>query len=345
MENELSSARIFIPDISLTITENNACPLYEDGDEFLLGGASLSMARKQPVCIILVEDMTRWFADGLPPGRVTFQCSGCSGRISLSLSRPFHADEGEEEQTGEIMRILRRMSVFDELSSQEREELAAGMRLGRHETGDILVRSGEIGRYLGIVIRGEVQILTREEIEIARLGAGQVFGEMSLFSGEVSREKIAVSRAATILRVSGRVFREFYNHHKSIRVFFSRNMARRLALNNEARIEEFTLGLVGQLSEMPPAEIFQTLHENEKTGVILFELAKGRAAAIFRDGELVDAKYGETKGVDAVFYMLAATKGWFKFRHGLMRKGDAEAAPLGDFMSLMMEGARRIDEA
>jgi len=120
-------------------------------------------------------------------------------------------------------------------------------------------------------------------------------------------------------------------------------LARRLVNTNVARAEEFASGMIGRLSEMSPSELFQTLNNNMKSGVLMLDLAKCSARAVFREGYLVRAQYGRLSGTDAFYEILRENQGRFRFLPGLAEE-DLQAEPLGDFMGLLMEGMRKIDE-
>ncbi len=63
----------------------------------------------------------------------------------------------------------------------------------------------------------------------------------------------------------------------------------------------------------------------------------------FREGNLVKAKYSKKEGKEAFFEILKEKDGRFKFSPGLPPE-EENTPELGDFMWLLMEGVRRIDE-
>jgi len=182
-----------------------------------------------------------------------------------------------------------------------------------------------------------------DEIVIASLGKGEVFGEMSLLSGETVGASIRVVEPVWILFINGRDFRKVLMKFPSLQMYFARLLARRLAQTNVARTEDFALAMSGKLSEIPPAELLQTLNQNQKTGVLNFELSKGPAFVSFREGQLIGVRYSEYKGIEAFFKILKEKDGRFKFKPGLTPE-EMNTPELGDFMWLLMEGLNRIDE-
>ena len=105
---------------------------------------------------------------------------------------------------------------------------------------------------------------------------------------------------ATIIFIKGQDFKQILNKFPSIQMYLARLLAQRLAKSNLTVAEEITSGMMGHLSEMPPAEIFQTLNLNQKTGRLSLILSDGTGKLSFRQGELIAATYRE-KAARSVF--------------------------------------------
>ena len=101
--------------------------------------------------------------------------------------------------------------------------------------------------------------------------------------------------------------------------------------------------MAGKLSEMPPSELFQTFNMNQKTGVLTLKLADTSAYLSFREGCLVRVTYDGKEGQEAFYELLKLKRGRFKFIPGIPPE-EMRAEEVGDFMHLLMEGLRRIDE-
>ena len=95
---------------------------------------------------------------------------------------------------------------------------------------------------------------------------------------------------------------------------------------------------------MPPAELFQIFHMNQKTGILSLELPNGNARVSFREGCVINAQYNEMNNQSAIFEMLKEKEGRYSFTTGLSPE-EMKAAEIGDFMMLLMEGIKRVDEA
>jgi hypothetical protein len=120
-------------------------------------------------------------------------------------------------------------------------------------------------------------------------------------------------------------------------------LAGRLRKTNAARARDFESCMSGRVDEIVPAELFQIFHMHQKTGVLSLELQGGKAKVSFREGCIINADYGKLANEEAIFKILAEKNGFYRFTSGLSPK-EMKAAEIGDFMMLLMEGVKRVDE-
>lgn len=99
----------------------------------------------------------------------------------------------------------------------------------------------------------------------------------------------------------------------------------------------------GQIDAIVPAELLQVFHMHQKTGRLILDFGHGSARVTFREGGLLAARFEDLDNQEAIYAMLAEKKGTFSFIPGLP---DAlmKAREIGDFMMILMEGLRRMDE-
>lgn len=104
-----------------------------------------------------------------------------------------HVPENRDEERLERRRVesfdaLRNVETFQPLTDEQVRDLARHARLERYTAGEALVRQGEAGRSLFVVRTGDVRVERTDgggsPRELARLGPGSFFGEMSLLTGE-----------------------------------------------------------------------------------------------------------------------------------------------------------------
>ena len=291
------------PELHFKIIEDNDCPLYSEDDEFRISGTAMIHPAEKPVCLILVDDFTRRFRDVEEVReKEAFYCSGCTGRIRIDyridfFSRTMLPKKKKNDMTA-VIHKLRKFEIFKPLEKADIEHIITFLKMKRFGENDIVIRKGEPGRNLFIIVSGSVAVIEENNVSIATLGAGEVFGEMSLLSGNPVGATIRVVEPARILFIGRRDFQQILNKFPSFQMYFSRLLVKRLAFQNIARAEEFSSGMTGKLSEMLPAEIFQSLNSNQKTGAIEMDLPRGAARVFFRDGEIVHASYDKREGTE-----------------------------------------------
>ena len=97
------------------------------------------------------------------------------------------AAEGQPDHTASKMRtdqrieLLKGIAIFDDLSFQERLRILSIATDIRVSDGSVIVREGEYGQELYVVLHGNV-LVTRHGRELNRLAAGQHFGELALIT-------------------------------------------------------------------------------------------------------------------------------------------------------------------
>ena len=99
----------------------------------------------------------------------------------------------------------------------------------------------------------------------------------------------------------------------------------------------------GLLAEISLSELLQFFHMHQKTGKLVIEVADGTGRVAYRDGAIIGAKFQEHEDKEAVFALLRENRGKFSFINGIP-SALSEVAEVGDFMMLLMEGIKRMDE-
>jgi small-conductance mechanosensitive channel/CRP-like cAMP-binding protein len=131
-------------------------------------------------------------------------------RAGIPLSIPAHAvflteesaeRRAEEERKEQARRqgALEQVDLFRPLTEEDRRVLAAGLHYAPFAAGEVLTRQGAEAHWLYLIVEGEVSARVAAEggleREVARLKAGDFFGEMALMTGE--------KRSATVTAVTG----------------------------------------------------------------------------------------------------------------------------------------------
>ena len=355
------------PKISFRICENRECPLYRYGDIFTLSGIAISMENDGELsfinttvvhypkgrehCKILCSDFTKIIveyerADLIPDCMIS--CSGCSGSIRLEHTKRIQDDtDAQEDNSNKISSIIHLLSNFSFFRTIDKKNLNAVVeyfKLRAFKRNEIIIRKGDPGGHFYIVISGEVEILNDAGIPITKMDQGEVFGEMSLICEENVGATVQAHSDCEVLYIDHKHFKHILDEYPSLQGYFTRLLAKRLSDSNKVRADDYASGMIGNLKEIPPEALFQTLNMNSKTGILtITQLPQGTARFSLRQGSLIKASYAGVRGEGAFYEILREKNGRFKFTPGLPPE-DFDVPEIGYFMKLLMEGMQRIDE-
>jgi CRP/FNR family transcriptional regulator, cyclic AMP receptor protein len=105
------------------------------------------------------------------------------GRWRAKGKQQQQAAASGQGSTQEYERLLAQVPLFIDLGKRELHRLAVGCRQRDYAVSEVLVRQGEPGAGLFIIVSGRVQVTqhhTGGSQALATLGPGEVFGEMTL---------------------------------------------------------------------------------------------------------------------------------------------------------------------
>lgn len=344
------------------------CPFYEVNDEFRLSGNAplLQMADEQSfvtsavlklpftrkACRALAADLIGLLVNfenvgSIPTDEIT--CSGCQGSIRLHPKKGAKAAIArltrEKTQSLEIiLDMLGDLEFFRVLDPKHFKEIVGHLKVQKYPKGTVILEKGSPAENLYVIFSGVVEVLNEEGVPLSSLKEGDVFGEMSLISGDPVAATIKVVEDSSMIVVSGQNFKHLLDRFPALQLYMTRLLTQRLAKANASRHEDEHQGVSGRLAELPPAELTQTLNMNQKTGKVLFSLSKGPGEVIFVEGEIVSASYDGEEDKEAFFKILLEREGHFKFCP-VLTKEEKMHPVLGNCLVMLLEGMKRIDEA
>lgn len=343
------------------------CPFYRKSDEFKISGNALllehskgnkfilttiiDLPSQRRECRTLIAELTKILVEHERIDRIpdrVISCGECQGVIKLEHKKGASialVEDIKKHSTDvtTIASLLSNFSIFRTLSESNLKDLVSLLRLRKYTPGECIIRKGDPGKNLFIILSGLVDVVDEDGISITKLRNGEVFGEMSLISGDPVGATIRVMESTTVLYIRGQDFLKVLNRFPSLQMYFARLLSRRLAKSNVMISKEFSSGMTGTLAQMPPVELFQTLNYNQKTGILKLKLENGPALFTFKGGGIVKAEYGRKKGKSAFFSVLGEKDGRFQFVPGLPET-EMALPEIGMFMELLMEGLRKLDE-
>lgn len=341
------------------ILENRDCPLYKEGDVFSLSGVALRTPEGKATCLFLARGITEIIVekmDGVEEkGKKEFNCSGCTGLIKFSYvdetkfytpqMRMMAAAENKQQsrEMGSLFNMMNTFSFFQALEEESLKDIFSCLTMKDFRANQIILHKGQPGRHLVFIVSGRVAVLDDDNNPISTLGRGEIFGEMSLFSGKPVCATIKSIEPIKLLLLSGKDLSHILIKHPFLQMSFTRLLVQRLSEANISQSELASDAFSGQLLELPPSELFQMLNENVKSGVVTLDLSGGKAEVAFSEGEVVRVHYKKISGVNAFNEIVKEQKGRFKFSPSLSLE-EMGAPPIGNFMKLLMDALRKIDE-
>ena len=323
----------------------------------------LKLPAAKSTCLTLTKDIIELVSEDVAyesylkgsKQKTKFECGGCTGIIRFEFKKEKEfatiqmkllaaADRREKlKSTARYAGLLRSIQIFKPLSDDDLLDLATLLKFVDYNWGFPIMQKGDPASNLYIIITGRVEVMDEDGITLAEMGRGEVFGEMSLLSGDRVTTTIMAMEPCQIANLSQKNFRHVLNRFPALQVFFYKLLVSRITTINYQRAEELASGMVGQLADIPPLELCQMINSNQKTGRLKLEVGQKKASLLFNEGELVYATFNGKEGREAFYDVLAVNEGRFKFVHGLTRR-EMEFDIVGGFMGMLMEGMKRIDD-
>ena len=206
-----------------------------------------------------------------------------------------------------------------------------------------MLRKGAPAQNFYILLSGTAAVLDDSMTCLSRLSKGDVFGEMSLISGDPVGATIKVVEPASMVAIEGSDFKGIINKFPSVQMYLARLLTKRLAAANVQRTEINTSGMSGELSQMSATELLQALELSQKSGMLTLTLPKGSAQLLMKNGNLIQADYANKAGKEAIFEILMETEGRFTFNPEFPE--DQPNAPrIGSLMEILLGASKMIDE-
>jgi len=346
----------------ITISNVKDCPCFQAQDQFDCSGNAVVVSADTHFCMDFAESLIFGLSNISKSKAMAmeFKCasggSGCKGQVAYRIEKVEEQmdsleDEPSDQNVDAVTRLLLSLPMFksfdqrsiDRLLSYFQFEHIYDLGFKSYRKGDIILQKGVPGSHLYIIVAGRVEVIDEDDNTITYLSSGEVFGEMSLISGNPVSASIRVDIPTTVFRLDSKDFNRVLPKFPELHTYFARLLTQRLTRSNRERTQDLSSGMSGKLSEMPPDELLQTLNITQKNGVLVFNLADGPAKIYFNDGEMIYAEYGKLTGIPAVAKIIQNQTGKFNFTPKLPPEA-AEMKPLGNFMGILMDALREMDE-
>jgi CRP-like cAMP-binding protein len=123
-----------------------------------------------------------------------------------------------------LKNLLATSPLFKPFDHQQQMELLKRFEGHDLEPGTVIIREGDAGQGLFVIMFGEVEILHKDasgrEKTVAKLGAGEVFGEMSLLGDRPTTATVRTLSRTTIMFLGRDYFRRLVQALPPLRQYF-----------------------------------------------------------------------------------------------------------------------------
>ena len=130
--------------------------------------------------------------------------------------------------------LLKNTVLFSETREDVLALIAGALEIVTAKAGSQIIREGEPGDRMYVLVKGRVRISTQRGMSIP-LGAGDVFGEFALIDAAPRTASVAALDDATLFSIHRGTFRDILNDRTEVAFGFIRIMARRLRQKLEAK--------------------------------------------------------------------------------------------------------------
>jgi small-conductance mechanosensitive channel len=132
-----------------------------------------------------------------------------ASHVFLTHDSPEREQRKADREMSQRLRALAKVDLFDKLSEQQHRTLADQLQFSPFAAGEAITREGESDDGLFMIVEGDAAVRIgkgHEQREVARLGAGQFFGEMSLMTGEARTATVVAATDLVCYRMSKAAF-------------------------------------------------------------------------------------------------------------------------------------------
>eukprot|EP01137_Pigoraptor_chileana_P024711 Opistho-2@93063 len=129
--------------------------------------------------------------------------------VERRISTKKSASEGDSEESKSLLTI----PFFDELDKKNARLLGEFCERREMEADAVIAEEGKTNNYFNIIVSGKVKVSAKDEkgtvVELYTLGAGDWFGDWTLFGATILCATIVATEKTTLLSLSNEKFKEF----------------------------------------------------------------------------------------------------------------------------------------
>jgi small-conductance mechanosensitive channel len=139
--------------------------------------------------------------------------------VFLTHETPERESRKAERELAQRLRALEKVDLFSGLSAKLKRQLAEQLEPAPFARGEAVTHEGDLDDGLYMIVEGEAVVRIGklgEERDVARLAAGQFFGEMSLMTGEARTATVIAATEMLCYRMRKVAFQEILEQTPAI---------------------------------------------------------------------------------------------------------------------------------
>ena len=148
------------------------------------------------------------------------------------------------------MRLFSKIDFFRDLKKDDLQSLASMAERIVYDDNDIVISEGDEGDSMFVVVHGILQVRVKDngiDVDIARLGVHDYFGEMSLLTGLVRSATVIALKRVVLLEIKKAYLKPILDQSKESLSIISSAVAKR-QLKNEREMESQRAARVREIS-------------------------------------------------------------------------------------------------
>ncbi len=216
---------------------------------------------------------------------------------------------------------LRGLPLLARLSTEDVRALAARGRMRRFNSGAYLVREGEPGESLFVILEGHARVLFSsdggEEATLAHLGPGDCIGEMTVFDGLPRSASVVASDQMATVNVTREDFQAWLLERPHTAMPLLEELSLRLRRANQGLADQLFLGLSQRLARRLVL-LASTVGSQNPSGGIRIRITQADLASML----------GVTRESVNKELQAFATRGWLKTSRGSVTITDLDSLNL-----------------
>lgn len=166
------------------------------------------------------------------------------------------------------MALLQQIPLFTDLPREQLAPLVKALRRQTYRKGQLILRQGELGDSLFVIVSGQVRIYTLSpdghELSVLICGKGDFFGEMALLTGEPRSANAEAMRRTEVLVLCRQTFHEHLLSNPQAALYIIETLSQRLRRTTESFEELASLSVPQRVARklLDLAERYGVKHED-----------------------------------------------------------------------------------